>query len=834
MRIPPFSLWPALLLAPLCAFAQRGPVPGFNAGMRYLAYYGTWDQSRIDFARLNYKLVILEARNITAAGIASIRSGPDAVAGNADDVVVLGYISTGEDDRPAAPYAGTELGPRVDPRPAADKPSLSDVDQDGKASPGGTGYASYYLDDGYYPSGSSVLTGANDGEPDQNPEFLGYYVNQGDPIWFDVLKTRTKTGSGSPGLDELLTSTVGQKYACDGLFIDTLDTAAPNSWHGTQYEWTAPGCQTLIKRISDTYPTKILAGNRGLFFYNPNFNHYAWTLRPYLNMVCFESYRTGSSGNGAVSGDFDDNRYNFAPKLNAEAGRPDGFTIFSIGYTGDTDTTVLANAEFDASMKTQGWMSCRTNRALTRDFITNAPGWNEWTAWSAANPDTAAPVWDSTAATTSQPPAARTGLQQIVPGDHSLTLRWDVARDQTGPVRYNIYTSTTTTGPFDFATATKRAAVATSVPATYALGTGTGRYPYEFTLTGLTPGVPLRCVVRAVDAAAPVPHEDTNTVELTGVPNASSDYRSVVINGSFTDWAGAKVVSPDLDEAFSPVDFAGLSAANDARWLYLRFSLHRAALPFSDFRTHLFIDTDNNAATGFQPAGFLPANPEFGSEFMVEGSTGYDERNRSFSTGGSVPGVSWTMSPGVAGTDFEARLNRFVKYPDGTSVFPNPAIRLLLGFNDGDAVQLSYTFRAAAYSAWLAAAFTTTELADPLISGDAADPDRDGLSNFTEFAFGHLPRKADAGSLASPATVTEGGNRYPAISCTRPMDADGLRYVPAVSTDLGAWDRNPLLFVAMPDAPLTGGLVKSTWRLASPIPSGKSRRYLRIEVNLAP
>ena len=271
--------------------AQRGPVPGFNTSTPYLIHYGNWTSTLVGQAKNNYKLVILHpsASNVTAADIATIRSGPDSIAGNADDVKVLAYISVGEDDRPGAPFVADGEGPRIDPRPAYESP-LAGLDPLGLPSPGGTGFASYYLDDNDH-----------DGQPDRNSTFGGYYVNPGDPAWYQILKTKTKASDGRAGIQELLTTTTGNGYGCDGLFLDTLDTPAPNSFGATYFEWTTPAYRDLVKHISDDNPTKLLMANRGVFFYNPNLKNYAYTLRPYINMLMFESYYTDSSGSGAAT-----------------------------------------------------------------------------------------------------------------------------------------------------------------------------------------------------------------------------------------------------------------------------------------------------------------------------------------------------------------------------------------------------------------------------------------------------------------------------------------------------------------------------------------------------
>lgn len=755
----------AFLALPLSVPAQRGPVPGLNTATPYLIHYGNWDAARITAARTQYRLVILHpsVSNLTPANIATIRSGPDNTPGTSDDVIVLAYISVGEDDRPGAPFAGDGNGPRVDPRANTNEP-LEGIDPMGAPSSGGTGFASYYLDDG----GSAISGFAFDGQPDQNATFGGYFVNPGDPAWFTIIKTKTKAATGRAGLDELMTTTVGAGYGCDGVFLDTLDTPAPNSFGATLYEWTAPGYQALVRRISEEYPDKILLANRGLFFYNPNLKTYPYTLRPYVNMVMFESYFTDSSGSGAPTAFFDDNKFNFAPKLNAEAGRPDGFTPISLGYTSAGEPPSLGANDFIESQREQGWMLYRTNPSLDSAFNTDAAIWN------AANPDTAPPVWDSTAAPGAdsdpgtpgnQPPAPRVGLQEAIPGDGQVTLRWDVARDQSGPVEYVVYSTTEPT--MDFATATRIAGPATSVPAAYQTGAGPGRYAYETTITGLTNGQTYRFAVRAIDAAA-VPNEDANTVTLAATPSGNSEFRVIAVDGSFADWNGAVVSSPDGVDA-TPVDFANVSVCNDADWLYVRFTLHAPASAFNDFNSHLFIDTDNNPATGFVPGGTV-----FGSELMIEGQTGYDQRGGGFNEGG-VNGLSMAILPGGAATEFELRLSRSAVYATGGApVFPGRTIRILLQHNGGDLTRIDgipYTL--------------------------AATPPPTGASHFATITI-----DGNAADWATvPAVATDaGGDGIPDIVSIRAANDDDYLYLLveyAASTDTNGLNGSPSTFFSL-------------------------------------
>jgi hypothetical protein len=659
MHDRPLISWCAMCLALLWAKAglagENGPLPGFNTTTPYLIYYGDWDSGQVDDARTNYHLVILHpASNITSNEIATIKRGADNIAGTADDVLVLAYLSLGEDDRAGAPFAGDGLGPRVDPRASESDPLSSITNTIGLPSSGGTGYASYYL------NAQDNQTGL----PDEDASYGSYYVNAGAPAWWNVIKNMTMDSNGQAGLDEILTTNVGHAYNCDGVFLDTLDTAAPDSW-GTDYEWTAPGMQAVVQGIRTNYVGKLIMGNRGLFFYDPNLIQYPYTLRPYVDMVMFESYYSDSSTN-SVSPSFPDNKYDFAPKINAEAGRPDGFTVLAVDYDHTPpQSAAIVNQDYFQCMAIQGWPLYRTNPSLDEALNTNSA------AWLATNADMQPPVWDSTAAQGPTPPAPRVGVQEVTVGDQSATVYWDVAHDQIEPVRYNIYYASG--AAMNFQTAIKLAQVAPSLPANYASGTGPGLYPYAYTVTGLTNGTTCFFAVRAQDSATPS-HEDTNAVTIAAVPGTSGaigTYRQITIDGTFSDWAGVPwAYQGNMDT--NPVNFADVQFANDTNYLYGHFILFSPYAPFSDYYTHLFIDTDDNSQTGYPVTG-----ARFGSEMMIESGLGYDQRNGSFNAG-DVSGLGWRIAPAGSATEFEFRVSLACLYSDGSKVFGTNAMRLLM------------------------------------------------------------------------------------------------------------------------------------------------------------
>lgn len=745
--------------------AQRGPVPGFNASTPYLIHYGNWTTTLVTQAKNNYKMVILHpTSNITSANIASIRTGPDNISGNADDVKVFGYISVGEDDRPNAPFEADGNGPRVDPRGSYSGPLTDSIDPLGKPSPTGTGYASYYLDDNDF-----------DGNPDQNSTFGGYYVNPGDPAWYQILKTKTKATDGRAGIQELLTTTYGAGYGCDGLFMDTLDTPAPNSFGATYFEWTAKGYRDLVKKISDDNPTKLLIANRGVFFYNPNLKPYAYTLRPYINMLMFESYYTDSSGSGMATAFFDDNKFNFAPKINAEANRPDGFTVISLGYTTPGEPAGLGAQDFVESQREQGWMLYRTNPSLDGlPFNTQAATWN------AANPDVSAPVWKSTAATGAdsdpvtsgnQAPAARIGIQQAAPGNGSVTVRWDVASDQSGPIKYNLYYTSAST--LNFSTATKVANVAPSIPANYRTGTGAQRYPYEYVVTGLQNGTVYKFAVRAEDALA---HEETNTAILESTPTAApSQYRSISVDGNDADWNGVPVIGTD-PAGDGVQDIVSIQVANDQDYLYVLVRYNGTV----DTNTlngspsiFLSLDNDSNASTGFNIYGLnqVGAEVSWQNDFPFAQSASSYNLDATFTNGGIG------ISPYASTVSFqEYRIPRNATYTIGSTtsaVFPNPALRLAFWTNDATAAEFAgavdYTFAQPPP--------TPSNFANIVVDGDFSDWDSIPVTH-TDASTDGTP------DIVSVKTANDNDYLYLLVTYSGAVDTNGLNGSPSVFLSL--------------------------------------------------
>jgi hypothetical protein len=152
------------------------------------------------------------------------------------------------------------------------------------------------------------------------------------------------------------------------------------------------------------------------------------------------------------------------------------------------------------------------------------------------------------------------------------------------------------------------------------------------------------------------------------LPNSSAPFVStIIIDGSFDDWADVPLAYTDGVDLPTASDYQNIFITNDATHIFIRVSLH-APSNLGIFYNNIFVDGDN-AATGY--------NFRIGSEMLIQGGSGYQQKNGGFNEG-AINGLDWVIVPGGVGTDFEFRISRNATYAsDGLPVFTAPAIGLV-------------------------------------------------------------------------------------------------------------------------------------------------------------
>lgn len=164
-----------------------------------------------------------------------------------------------------------------------------------------------------------------------------------------------------------------------------------------------------------------------------------------------------------------------------------------------------------------------------------------------------------------------------------------------------------------------------------------------------------------------------NALAQVAVPGT---FKHITVDGSFGDWTGVPLAYTAAMGATNAIEYDDVYIANDQTNLYIRFTLYSPRPDaFANSYDNIFIDADDNAATGYHVGGI-------GSEMLIQWGGGYQEKNGGFNEG-VINGLGWNIAGSPDSTDFELSISLGATYAsDGTAVFTTNTIAILLEGDD--------------------------------------------------------------------------------------------------------------------------------------------------------
>ena len=134
------------------------------------------------------------------------------------------------------------------------------------------------------------------------------------------------------------------------------------------------------------------------------------------------------------------------------------------------------------------------------------------------------------------------------------------------------------------------------------------------------------------------------------------------------------------------------------------------------------------------------------------------------------------------------------------------------------------------YDDWTSVHFNAEEISDHNISGPSADPDKDGLTNFAEYALGTAPTNSiNTIPMPNMFFAQQGEEKYLYIEFVRTQGERNVRFQVQSSNNLKDWD-NKAVQIGSESLDLNGNIIT---RYRFPDPIGKENRktgFLRLYI----
>lgn len=208
----------------------------------------------------------------------------------------------------------------------------------------------------------------------------------------------------------------------------------------------------------------------------------------------------------------------------------------------------------------------------------------------------------------------------------------------------------------------------------------------------------------------------------------------VRLDGSFSDWNALTASYQETAEELESPDLSAFTLSNDEEYLYLHieadkeYKLHDREYPLNPAEVEIYLDTDNNAATGF-------AVEDMGAELIIK--TG--QRRATYYGEGeprdlNLHRLDLVSLPTVSSRRYEIAISRMGIDEGATPLFGNSSFRLLIKeLNSGDILPnegaFTYTFQDELQQEYTPISVLQEEIGEPQLRLKTHNTENDGLAD---------------------------------------------------------------------------------------------------------
>ena len=140
------------------------------------------------------------------------------------------------------------------------------------------------------------------------------------------------------------------------------------------------------------------------------------------------------------------------------------------------------------------------------------------------------------------------------------------------------------------------------------------------------------------------------------------------------------------------------------------------------------------------------------------------------------------------------------------------------------------TWQIPGYEAWKLASFSSTQAADPMVSGLDADPDGDGANNLVEYALGGVPTNSSTSILPVVSTLTTNGTNWLRFAYRARTNDAALVIQPVFKVNLTEtnWSTNGVVQKVSGQSAGDGVHEEQVWQ--TPV-GAEARRFLKLNIS---